>query len=212
MADYTLQASWREAKGKNKVDKLRAEGKIPAVLYLNGEETKSLLVNAREFDKAYGAVGTTSLLDLEFGDGKRTVLVKEVQRHPYRNDVLHIDFQGVRMDEKIKVMVPVNLLNRDEIRLQPSVLMQMVDEVEVECLPANIPAFAEADVENMQYGDVITVGDLDIAKDGKVEILLPLEEVVCTLSEPQEVSEEEETEEISAADVPEVGKEDETEE
>ena len=137
---------------------------------------------------------------------KKTVLIKEVQRHPFRDEVLHIDFQGVRMDEAIRLLVPVVLVNRDEIRVQPSVLLQMLDEVEIECLPGDIPAQAEVDVQNMQIGDVITVADLDVAKNDKVTVLINEEEPVASLSEPQEeVISEETEEETSAADVPVVG-------
>ena len=97
-------------------------------------------------------------------------------------------------------------MNRDEIRVQPSVLLQMLDEVEIECLPGDIPAQAEVDVQNMQIGDVITVADLDVAKNDKVTVLINEEEPVASLSEPQEeVISEETEEETSAADVPVVG-------
>ena len=107
------------------------------------------------------------------------------------------------MDEKIRVFIPVVLLNRDEIKLQPSVLVQILDEVEVECLPADIPNTAEVDVADMDFATPIYVSDLDIAKEEKVEILLDLDTVVCTLSEPSMEEEEEDLEEVEdAADVP----------
>lgn len=213
MADIKLQAMNRSAQGKNQVDKLRVEGYVPGVVYEKDKETISIQVLQRAFDKVYNEAGTSTLVDLEFEDGVRTVLIQDIQKHPYRDDILHVDFKEVRMDEKLKVTVPVVLLNRDAIYVQPSVLAQMLDEVEVECLPGDIPQTAEVDVKEMQYGDVLTVGDLDIASNDKLTILAELEEPVATLSEPQEAPEEEETEEeMDAADVPEIGKEEETEE
>lgn len=209
MANFKLTAEKREESGKNRVDKLRAQGIVPAVIYQKDEEPVSVKVDALAFARVYTEAGTSALVDLSLDGGKRTVLIKEVQKHPYRDDVLHIDFQGVRMDETIRLMVPVVLLNRDEIRVQPSVLLQMIDEVEVECLPADIPAQAEVDVENMQIGDVITVGDLDIAKNDKITVLAELEEPVASLSEPQDESLVEEEEETEAGEVPEIGKEEE---
>lgn len=208
MTEYKLNATKREGSGKNRVDKLRAAGQIPAVIYQKGEENALIQVKDLEFAHVYNKAGSSSLVDVTVDGEIKTVLIKEVQRHPYRNEVLHIDFQGVRMDEVVRLMVPVVLLHRDEIRVQPSILLQMIDEIEIECLPGDIPAQAEVDVENMQIGDVLTVADLDVAKNDKVQVLIDENEPVASLSEPQEESVEEEEEITEAADVPVVGEED----
>lgn len=209
MTEYKLNAMKREGSGKNRVDKLRAAGQIPAVIYQKGEENELVQVKDLEFAHVYNKAGSSSLVDLVVDSETKKVLIKEVQRHPYRNEVLHVDFQGVRMDEAVRLMVPVVLLHRDEIRVQPSILLQMIDEIEVECLPGDIPAQAEVDVENMQIGDVITIADLDVSKNEKVNVLVDENEPVASLNEPQEEAVEEETEEESteAADVPVVGEE-----
>ncbi|WP_066925834.1 50S ribosomal protein L25 [Murdochiella massiliensis] len=209
MTEYKLNAMKREGSGKNRVDKLRAAGQIPAVIYQKGEENELVQVKDLEFAHVYNKAGSSSLVDLVVDSDTKKVLIKEVQRHPYRNEVLHVDFQGVRMDEAVRLMVPVVLLHRDEIRVQPSILLQMIDEIEVECLPGDIPAQAEVDVENMQIGDVITIADLDVSKNEKVNVLVDENEPVASLNEPQEEAVEEETEEESteAADVPVVGEE-----
>lgn len=210
MANISLAAKARESVGKNKVDKLRAAGEIPAVVYRKGQDTENITVNAHALERILENEGTTSLVDLVFEDGsRRTVLIQDVQKHSYRNVILHVDFHAVRMDEKIRVTVPVVLHNRDSIILQPSVLNQMLDDVEIECLPGDIPAAAEINVEDMQYGDVFYVKDLDVAKDEKLTLHTDLEEPVCSLSEPFEGEEEEAEAEVDAADVPEIGKEDE---
>lgn len=208
MTEYKLNATKREGSGKNRVDKLRAAGEIPAVIYQKGEENELVQVKDLEFAHVYSKAGTSSLVDLAIDGTTKKVLIKEVQRHPYRNEVLHVDFQGVRMDEAVRLMVPVVLLHRDEIRVQPSILLQMIDEIEIECLPGDIPAQAEVDVENMQIGDVITVADLDVAKNDKVNVLIDENEPVASLNEPQEeTAAEEEEESTDAADVPVVGEE-----
>ena len=99
-------------------------------------------------------------------------------------------------------MVPVVLENKDNIRVQPSVLMQLLDEVEVECLPTKLPSEAVVDVELMEIGQNILVSDLDVAKDDDLTVLTDLEEVVATLSEPREEEIEEELADVDAADVP----------
>ena len=213
MAYTKLQVQKREVTGKNKVDKVRKSGWIPGVLYQKDEETVPVQVDARVFERVVDEVGTSSLIELAFEDGTtRTALIKDVQDHPYRQERLHVDFQGVRMDEAIRVLIPVVLLNREEIRLQPSVLTQMIDEVEIECLPGDLPQVAEVDVVNMQYDDVLYVKDLDIASNDKLTFLTDKEEVLCTLSEPQLQEEETEEETTAAGDVPVVGEEEEQEE
>ncbi len=204
----------RSGIGSNKVNKLRVEGLIPGVIYKRGEETKHIQVDDSEFRKIFRLAGTTSVIDLELDGGKHPVIIKDLQRHPFKSQFVHIDFLELNMDELIKVMIPINLVNRDNIQLQPSVLNQILDEVEVECLPGNIPSVAEVDVADMDYTTPIFVSDLDIAKDEKVTILAELDSLVCTLSEAVIIEdEEEEIDELEdAGDVPLVSEEEETEE
>lgn len=214
MAKYSLNVQSRDAIGSNRVNKLRNQGIIPAVVYHRGEETESVQVNEREFNKVFSKAGTSTLVDLNTEEGPMTVLIKEVQNHPVRGNIIHIDFQAVNMNETINVTVPVILRGRDEIRVQPSVLLQFIDEISVTCLPGDIPQTAEADVENMQIGDTLTVGDLDIAGNDKLTLEFELDEPLCSLNQPEEevLPEEGEDEaEVSAADVPEIGDEDEEE-
>ena len=197
----------REGVGSGASKKLRAEEKIPAVIYQRGEDNLNVVLVAKDFDKVLSVAGTSALVDLVMGDEKKTVLIKDVQMHPWKNQYLHVDFLGVRMDETVKVMVPIVLVGRDDIRLQPSVLTQNLDEIEVECLPANIPQTAEVEVEEMQYDEVKYVKDLDIFGKEGIEILAEQDDVICSLSEPreEEIPEDEEGEEVDAADVPVIG-------
>lgn len=215
MADIKLAVQERNVTGKNKVDKLRQEKLIPGVIYRKGEDNLNVKMLEKDFVKVLEEAGTSALVDLQVGDGDEvTVLIKDFQKHAYKNHYLHADFQTVKMDEKLRLMIPVVLLNRDDIRLQPSVLMQLLEEVEIECLPGDIPQTADVDVQDMQYGDTMTVDDLDIASNSKLDILTDREEPVCSLSEPQEEEEldEEETAEVDPSAVPEIGEEDEEKE
>lgn len=213
MASYKMNATKRENIGSNKVNKLRAEKLIPGVIYKKGEETKSLQVDEKEFQLTFRNAGTTSVIDLDLDGEKHSVIVREVQKHPVRNEVLHIDFLELNMDETLKVLIPVNLIGRDEIKLQPSVLTQLLNEVEVECLPGNIPNTADIDVSGMDFIDPLFVKDLDIAKDEDITILTEEDTVVCTLTEPsiEEEDEEETDEESGSADVPVIGEDEDKE-
>lgn len=194
MAQIKMQIEKRTDKGTNAVSKMRAKDSIPGVLYSRGKETVLVSIDKTEFVRVYKKAGSTSLLDLKLGDQAIPAIIKEIQRHPYKNEILHVDLQELNMTEKIKIIIPIVLLNRDNIQVQPSVLMQQIDEIEVECLPGNIPNTAEADVANLKLNDNITIADLDIAKDEDITILEELDTVVCTLTEPSYDEQDEESE------------------
>lgn len=212
MSNYKLTVQAREAVGGNRVNKLRTQQIIPAVVYHRGEETENVQVDEKAFNKVYAKAGTSTLVDLDLEGQTLTVLIKEVQAHPLKGTPLHVDFQEVNMNEEVRVVVPVVLRGRDDIRVQPSVLLQFLDEIEVTCLPADIPQTAEVEVSEMQIGDTKTVADLDIAANDKLHLEFEPEEPVCALNMPEEGELPEEAGELSAADVPEVGKEESKEE
>lgn len=202
MIDFKIDAQIRKGTGKNKVDKLRVEKKVPGVIYQRGEENINLELLEQDLDKLYLEAGTSNLITLNIDGDSRKALIKDVQKHPFKNQYIHVDFVGVDMSEKMRVVIPIVLEGRDEIKVQPSVLMQILNEIEVECLPADLPSEAVVEVQDMEIGDTVTVEDLDIFKDEKVEIFMDPEETVATLTEPREEEIEEEVEEVDAADVP----------
>ncbi len=208
MSEFKLEAKKREGTGKNKVDKMRVEKLVPSVVYSKGKDSQNIVLSEKEFNKIYLEAGTSNIIDLDIEGSNQPALIKEVQKHPFKNQYIHVDFQGVDMTVKMKVIIPVVLEGRDSIRVQPSVLMQLINEVEVECLPADLPSEAVINVEEMQIGDNVTVKDFDIFGNDKIDVLIDAEEVVATLSEPREEVIEEDVEEVSA-EVPTV---DETEE
>lgn len=205
MIELKLNAELREGKGTGVSRKLRREELVPAQLYQREKENINLQVVAKELDKVITEAGTSTIITLVVNGEEKNVLIKDFQRHPFKNQYLHVDFLGVNMNETLRVSVPVVLLNRDEIRLQPSVLMQQLEEIEIETLPKNMPSEVILDVENMEYNDVFYVKDLSIVNDENITILTDLEEVVCTLLEPQEEVIEDDVE-VSAADVEVIGK------
>lgn len=208
MSYLKLNAELRTSKGSNAARKLRHHDLVPAQLYQRDEENVSLQVVAKELDKLVAQAGTSTIITLVIDGKEKNVLIRDYQRHPFKNQFLHVDFLGVNMDEALRVFVPVVLLNRDEIYTQPSVLMQSLEEIEIEALPADIPAHVELDVQKMEYNDTFFVRDLDVVNNDKVQVLTGLDEEVVTLLEPQEEVESDD-EEVSAADVKVIGEEDE---
>ena len=210
-----LKVQHRTVTGTNQAKKLRAEKLIPGVIYSRGEETKNITVDAVEFLKTFRDAGSSAIIYLNLEGQEEPVLIREVQMDPIKeNEFIHVDFLKLDMTEKIKLNIPVVLLNREDIRIQPSVLMQLVDEIEVECLPTYIPQTADIDVSDIDLDTAKLVSDADVAQIDEVEILTDLDEVVATLSLPMEEEEEDELDEedVSAEDVPVIGEDEEEEE
>ena len=204
MADLVLNANNREATGKNKVNKLRAEELIPAVIYAKGEENLNVQVTSRDFDKVLRQAGTSTIITLDIDGENKDVLIKDYQTHPYKNQYLHIDFQAINQNETIRVSVPVVLLGREDLKIDQAVLVQNIDTVDVECLPKYIPQTAEVDISEFEIGDNRTIADLDIFGNENITILAEEDEVICSLQEAseEEIPEDEEAADVDAADVP----------
>ncbi|CAC9931191.1 ribosomal protein L25, Ctc-form [Aedoeadaptatus nemausensis] len=202
MKTIHLNVQKREEIGTSGAKKLRAQGLVPGVFYAQDEEPVAVVAKANELQKVVDQAGTSALVDMEL-DGKTTkILFKEIQEHPFKNQLVHFDAYGVNLKEKIKLFIPVVLENRDDIHVQPSVLLHLLEEVEVECLPTSLPSEAVVDVQNMEIGDTVTVADLDVSSIEGIEVLTDAEEAVAALQEPREEVIEEEDDEAEAADVP----------
>ncbi|MCF6464354.1 50S ribosomal protein L25 [Clostridium sp. Cult2] len=211
MAAIKIQVEKRTGLGKNKVSKIRQGDFVPGVLYGKGEETEHIQVDTRIFDKVYRSAGMSTLIDLEL-DGKiAPVLIKEVQVHPFKKQYLHVDFQKLNMDETVKLTIPIILTGRDNIKEKEGILMQQLDEIEIECLPMDIPQSIEVDVSNIDFNTPVFVSDLDIFTNEDIVVFREADDVIASLVEPtseEELEElEEDVEEIDADEVPVIGEE-----
>ena len=195
----------REDLGTSGAKKTRAEGLVPGIFYAKDSEPVAVAAKANELQKVVDEAGTSALVDITINGEDHKILFKEIQEHPFKNQLLHFDAYGVNLKEKIKLSIPVVLEGRDDIRVQPSVLLQLLEEVEVECLPTNLPSEGLVNVADMQIGDTLTVANLDVASIADIEILTDLDEAVCALQEPREEVVEDEEAGADAADVPTVG-------
>lgn len=192
MATAEMKVERREKTGKNSSIKLRNDNYIPGVIYSKGEEAQHVKVSFVEFQRVYKSVGGASMFNLSIEDSKIPVIIKEIQKDPLGKVIYHVDFQKLNMDEKVKLTVPITILNRDNIRVQPSILVQLLDSIEIECLPKDIPNSAELDVEDIDFNTPKLVKDLQIANNPNITIMRDLEEVICTLNAPATTAEEEE--------------------
>lgn len=192
MERVNLQVETRENAGKSPSKKLRRAGMVPAVLYKRGEKTQHVSVDARTLDKILRKEGENVLLNVTFkGDKKpkeRVTMIKEVQVHPISGNLLHVDFNEISLTEKIKVNVPVEAKGEAiGVTRDKGVLEHIMWELEVECLPTQIPDNFEVDVAAMEIGHAVFVKD--IPPPPGVEILNDLELTVFTVKPPHEIEE-----------------------
>lgn len=202
MANAKLSAEIRQELGKNRSRALRHEDYLPAVLYGKGEETKTIKMNALEFLKLVRKHGYSSLIDLELDGETLPVIIKEVQNHPVKGNVIHVDFQKLNKDEKVKLTLPISIIGRENAETKETILVQQLNEIEIECLPRYIPQSIEADVSNVDLNTPLFVSDLEIAKNENITIFRDLQDVVASLTEPtSHVEEEDEDEELPEVEV-----------
>ena len=166
MGQNDLVAEVREGKGKGVARKLRAAGRIPAVLYGRGKESRSLTLDPHALEQLLRAsdAGMNTLIDLRVAGPEakgQVVLVKELQRDPVRGVPLHADLYQVDLETSIDVSVPIHLVGRPQgVELHDGILDHSLRELEIACLPRAIPESFEVDVSELEIGDTIHVRDL----------------------------------------------------
>lgn len=160
----SLAATPREKTGKGAARQARFARQVPAVIYGHGRPTQPLMVDALALEKALSGVEPASTLIELTVDGKMSrTLIREIQRHPIRPDIIHVDFYEIHAHEKITLEVPVHLVGTpDGVRNAGGVLDQVLREVKIEVLPEHIPDRVELDVTNLKIGDSLHVRDLTI--------------------------------------------------
>jgi len=164
----------REGKfNKNAARRVRAGGKIPAVVYGAAEPAVALEVDPKQIQKIlHSETGHNTIFDLEFSGSKAKVMIVDWQYEPIKGKLIHIDFKRIALDKPIRVEVPIQLTGvAVGVKTQGGILDQMLREVEIECLPGDIPSNISADVSNLTFGMVLRVSDLPHA--GSLRFLTP---------------------------------------
>ena len=190
MAIVSFNATARDQVGKGAARTLRSKGLIPAVIYGHGRDPQSLSLNARDLDKLLGHIQAEStVIEVSVGGTTSKTLIREIQRHPIKRQILHVDFQALVAGEKVTVSIPIVLEGIPEgVRLGGGVLDQTLRELEIEVDPSSIPDHIEFDVTNMVIGDSVHVSDLKMPEG--VEVLDDPETSVAVLAAPRAVIEE----------------------
>lgn len=160
MATVVIEANTRDNSGSSNARRYRREGKVPGVFYMDGNKSVSLLFDAKKL--SYFLSHAHGLVDLAISgeSSAHKCILKDVQYHPVSDEPLHVDFLGVKMGEKIKISVSLVLKGAPEGVKAGGILEHLLRDVEIECLPINIPHHLEVDVSGLAVGKSIHVGDL----------------------------------------------------
>ncbi|HET9722677.1 MAG TPA: 50S ribosomal protein L25 [Actinomycetota bacterium] len=209
--ELKLIAERREGTGKGVARKLRAGGRVPAVVYGQGLESTAVSVDAKELFHVMHAGGANVLLDVVLDGKPQLALARDVQRDHIHGRFIHVDFLAVSRTEKITIAIPVRVIGESVGVKAGGVLEHHLWEIQAECLPGDVPDAIDADVTALEVGDSIKIADL-VAPSG-VTILSGEDETVLAVVPPQareveEVAEEVEGEEAEAAaegEAPEAG-------
>ena len=189
MADAILAAQRRSASGKGAAGRARREGFVPAVVYGLGAENVPVSVPSRELSHLLAsAAGANTLFTLKLDGSDQLALARQIQRHPVKGTLLHVDFVRVRADQTIQAEVPVHLTGDAEGVGRGGVLEQFLYTVSVEAKPADVPNSLEIDITALEIGDAAHVRDLTVPA-GVVVVNEP-DDVLAQISAPRVAEEE----------------------
>src|SRR5438477_6720567 len=202
-----IKAEPRSVEGTGASRRLRRESKVPGVLYGAGKDALAIQVDHKDlWFKLKMEAFHASILDMQVGVEKAQVLLRDYQMHPFRPLILHVDFQRVAADKKIHMNVPLHFVNAEVspgVKVAGGLVEHVMKEIEISCLPKDLPEFVEVDLANLQAGHSLHLSSLTLPPG--VEAIVPKGEdpTVATIVIPKVMTaEEEEAEAAAAATVP----------
>ncbi len=183
MATSSLNASARSENGKGAARKIRMAGNIPAVIYGHGRQPMSLTINARETDRLLTRIATgATVIELNIDGAVSKTLIREVQRHPYKKQIMHIDFQELVVGETITMYVPLAFVGvPDGVRNEGGILDQVMHQLHIAVDPGSIPNHLDVDVSHLKVGKSLHVADLKLPAG--IKILDDAEATVCVVGQ-----------------------------
>ena len=198
-AEKFVESKPRTSGGKNDARRLRKTGLVPAVLYGAGLEPLNIAVDPKLINRIlHSEQGHNSIFDMTAGGDSGKVMIVDWQYEPIKGQLLHVDLKRIAMDKVLRVSVPITVKGEAPgVKLQGGILEQVLRELEIECLPADIPSHIDADVSQLNFGDSIRVSDLP--HDGKVKFLTDEDQTVAHVVAVKEVVEAAPAEGVDAA-------------
>ena len=164
--EFIMVAEPREDQGKGASRRLRREGKVPAILYGGGRPPRTLAFDQNRvlLQLDHEAV-YSSVLTITVGDKSQPAILKDVQRHPAKRQIMHMDMQRVREDEKIRMHVPLHFIGENVapgVKLGGGAVFRLLTEVEVSCLPKDLPEYIEVDISHLNLDEMLYLSDIKV--------------------------------------------------
>ena len=174
------------SRGKNEARRLRAGGRIPGVVYGAKKQTIAVTLDPKQISRILQSeTGHNTIFELAVDGEKSRVMIVDWQHDPMHGKLLHIDLKRIAMDEKIRVSVPIHLTGEAEgVKTQGGILDQVLREVEIECLPGDIPSHIDADISHLVFGTVLRVSDLQ--HGGKIKFITDEDQTVAHITSVKE--------------------------
>ena len=164
--DFDLIAEIREDQGKGASRRLRREGKVPAIIYGAGRPPRQLAFDHnRVIQQLENESFYSSILSIKVGDKSQAAIVKDIQRHPSKRLIMHMDFQRIVADEKIKMNVPIHYLNEElaiGVKQGGGSVSRLMNDVEVSCLPRDLPEYFEVDISELDLNEMLHLSDIKL--------------------------------------------------
>lgn len=186
---FELIAEFREMQGKGASRRLRHEGKVPAILYGGQAAARTLAVSHQKLlimldnERFY-----STILNIKVGDDSQAAILKDVQRHPYKNAITHIDLQRVEENEKIRISIPLHFKGAavsPGVKTQGGIVSHMRNDVEVSCLPRDLPEFIEVDISGLSLNESIHLSQLKIPEGVQLLELIKEDAAVVAIHSPR---------------------------
>jgi large subunit ribosomal protein L25 len=198
MAEHVLEMKLRKKIGKEAARKVRQQGYIPAVLY-GYKGNKILSVKANEFERIWAEIGEHSIINLDIeGKERMEVIVKDFQLDPVDKHIIHIDFLEFEKGKVLRTEIPVHVVGTSVGVKKGGILETFVRDIEIECLPKDIPDSVEVDVTELEVGDSVHARDLVL--DEKIKILTNPDQVILAIGTPTKIEVPVEEEEVAAVE------------
>ena len=206
--DFTLQAKGREDTGKGASRRLRRlAGEVPAIVYGGKKKPTKIALTHKDVVKALeNEAFFSSIISLDIEGASEDVIIKDIQRHPAKKIVLHMDFFRVSKTTVLQTKVPLHFINEDTcpgVKLGGGIVAHTMTDIEIQCLPKNLPEFIEVDMAEVDLGDIVHISDI-VLPEGVESVALNLgadhDLSVATINKPKAVEVEEDTGSLDAAD------------
>ena len=204
---YDLVAETREDQGKGASRRLRRQGKVPAIIYGAGRPPRNLSFDHNKVIKELeNEAFYSSILNIKVGEKSQAAVVKDIQRHPARRQILHMDFQRIVEDEKIRMNVPLHFIGEDVapgVKQEGGSVSHLMTDVEVSCLPKDLPEYLEVDVAGLGLNEMLNMSDIKLPEGVEIPALAQGEDqdnAIVSISIIKEVVIEEEP--VEGEDVP----------